>query len=84
MFIVVSSEPKELVATHVNSAESVRSVLLMLRSDSTPFAKISSLIVYLLSLLGSSLFLFMFHIIPMGFSPLASHCKTVGSPLLDV
>lgn len=45
MLILVSSLPKALVATQVKRAESLLSVLLMLRSDSTPFANISSRIV---------------------------------------
>jgi hypothetical protein len=50
----------------------------------TNFAKKFDGINYLLSLLGSNLLLFMFHRIPIGFSPLASHWRTVGSLLLDV
>lgn len=42
-----SSLPNELVATHVNTAVSIRSDLLMLRSDLTPSVNISSRIVYL-------------------------------------
>lgn len=45
MLMLVSSLPNALVATQVNRAESLLSVLLMLRSDSTPLAKISSRIV---------------------------------------
>lgn len=82
--MLVSSLPKALVATQVNMAESDLSVRLILKSDKTPFGKISSLIVYRLSPFGSKRLLLMFHKIPMGFSPLASHCKTAGSPLLEV
>lgn len=35
---------------------------------------------YLGSLLESKRLLFMFQRMPIGFSPLASHCKTAGSP----
>ena len=45
--MLLSSDPKELVATHVNKAVSPLSVLLILKSDKTPLGKISSLIVYL-------------------------------------
>jgi hypothetical protein len=45
--ILVSSIPNAFVASQVKSAESVRSVCLMLRSDRTPFGSISSRIVYL-------------------------------------
>lgn len=82
--MLVSSLPKALVATQVKMAESDLSVLLILKSDKTPFGKISSLIVYRLSPLGSKRLLLIFHKIPMGFSPLASHCNTAGSPLLEV
>ena len=37
--------------------------------------------VYLGSTLVSNLLLFIFHKIPIGFSPLASHCKTVFSEI---
>lgn len=42
-----SSLPKELVATHVKTTESIRSDRLILRSDFTPSVNISSRIVYL-------------------------------------
>lgn len=45
--ILVSSLPKEFVATQVNNAESSRLVCRMLKSDRTPCTSISSLIVYL-------------------------------------
>jgi hypothetical protein len=45
--MLVSSIPNAFVASQVKSAESVRSVCLMLRSDRTPFGSISSRIVYL-------------------------------------
>jgi len=35
---------------------------------------------YLEPLVGSILWSFLFHKIPIGFSPLAAHCNTVGSP----
>ena len=98
----MSSLPNALVATQVNSAESLRSSFLILKSDNTPVGRISSRMVYLQqfghfchifiqiyskiyknylgSLLESSRLLFMFHKMPMGFSPLASHCSTAGSP----
>lgn len=78
--MLASSLPNALVATQVNSAESARSVRLMDRLDITPDGRISSRIVYRLSVLGSRRILFMFHKIPIGFSPLASHCNTAGSP----
>ena len=43
----VSSLPKALVATHVNKAESLLSVRLMLIVERTPSAWISSRMVYL-------------------------------------
>lgn len=67
MLILVSSEPNALVATHVKRALSERSVRLMLKSETTPPGRISSLIVYRGSDLGSSRLLFMFQIIPMGY-----------------
>lgn len=70
--MLVSSLPKALVATHVNNAESDRSVRLILKPERTPLAKISSRIVYLLSL-DSNRLLLIFHKIPIGFSPFASH-----------
>ena len=45
--MLVSSLPNALVATQVNSAESLRSSFLMLKSDNTPVGRISSRIVYL-------------------------------------
>ena len=45
--MLVSSIPNAFVASQVKSAESVRSVCLILRSDKTPFGSISSRIVYL-------------------------------------
>ena len=45
--MLVSSLPKELVATQVKRAESSRSTDLILKSDRTPFGNISSRIVYL-------------------------------------
>lgn len=73
MLILVSSDPKALVATHVKSALSPRSVRLIDKSERMPPGKISSRIVYLLSDFGSKRILFMFHKIPIGFSPRASH-----------
>lgn len=81
ILMLVSSLPKAFVATHVNNAESPRSVLLILKSERTPLGKISSLMVYLLSAdLGSRRLLLMFQRMPIGFSPRASHCNTAGSP----
>lgn len=45
--MLVSSDPKELVATQVNKAESPLSDRFMLKSDKTPLGRISSRIVYL-------------------------------------
>jgi hypothetical protein len=45
--MLVSSIPNAFVASQVKSAESVRSVCLILRSERTPFGSISSRIVYL-------------------------------------
>ena len=56
-------------------------VLLMLIVLSMPSGSLSSLMVYLGSTLASNLLLFMFHNIPIGFSPLASHCSTVFSEI---
>lgn len=39
---------------------------------------------YLLLLVGSMRWLFLFHRIPIGFSPFASHWRTEGSPRLAV
>ena len=44
----MSSLPKALVATQVKRAESARSSLLMLRSESTPVGRLSPRMVYLL------------------------------------
>lgn len=49
MLILVSSLPNAFVATHVKRAESVLSVLFILKSDNTPFGNISSRIVYLVN-----------------------------------
>lgn len=84
ILMLVSSLPNALVATQVKSAESERSVRLMLKSESTPWGKISSLIVYRVSPFGSRRLLLMFQRMPIGFSPLASHCSTAGSPRRDV
>ena len=73
MLMLVSSLPKALVATQVNKAVSVRSVLLIDKLDMTPLGKISSRIVNRGSDFESKRMLFMFHKIPIGFSPLASH-----------
>ena len=43
----MSSLPNALVATQVNSAESLRSSFLILKSDNTPVGRISSRMVYL-------------------------------------
>ena len=45
--MLVSSLPNALVATQVNSAESLRSSFLILKSDNTPVGRISSRMVYL-------------------------------------
>ena len=78
--MLVSSDPNAFVATHVKRAVSVRSDRFTLRSLTTPLLRISSRIVYLGSALGSNRFPSRLHKIPMGFSPLASHCKMAGSP----
>lgn len=49
MLILVSSLPNAFVATQVKRAESVLSVLFILKSDNTPFGSISSRIVYLIN-----------------------------------
>lgn len=83
--MLVSSLPNAFVARQVKRAESERSVRLMLKSLSTPLGRISSRIVYLLSAdFGSSRLLLIFQMIPIGFSPFAWHCRTAGSPRLEV